>query len=244
MSGVVWRSSGWFLTVAVGKPGDSSGTTGQLSTQKRARPKLLCVSPVLCARRHTGFEAPQLRVSIEKKGLVHRKGAALLLLLFIYRDIEEQPNSQHPGRPALHTAGFKNRFRLAPPKNDAVFPPGWAHRRLACQWPATPAIGCGRSKNTKLLLNSELLALYLQALEADLMHKQHLEPACAQGCGKIWHNWPVIHSKVRHRGFVPVTETAATGMRAQGWADRKCAPWLDKTQLSTPKGALYYYDYV
>jgi hypothetical protein len=52
---------------------------------------------VFCARCRTDFEATQTRASITKKRFVHRKGPALLLLLFIYKDLEEQPEPQHPG---------------------------------------------------------------------------------------------------------------------------------------------------
>ena len=73
----------------VDKSGKSSGTTGQLSTQTTAAAKLLYLGPALCAARHTDFAATQTRASIQETALVHRKGATLLLLLFIYKAIKE-----------------------------------------------------------------------------------------------------------------------------------------------------------
>jgi hypothetical protein len=70
---------------------ESIGTTDRLSTQTGARAKLLHASPAFCPRRHTGFGVTQVGASIGKTGLVHSKGAALLLLLFIDIPIKEQP---------------------------------------------------------------------------------------------------------------------------------------------------------
>lgn len=80
-----WRST------AVYKSVESIGTTDRLSTQTGARAKLLHASPAFCPRRHTGFGVTQVGASIGKTGLVHSKGAALLLLLFIDIPIKEQP---------------------------------------------------------------------------------------------------------------------------------------------------------
>ena len=97
------------FAIDVGKPVDRFGTTGVLSTPKCATPKLLSASPAFCARGHTDFEATQTRVSIAKKRLVHRKGPALLLLLFIYKELEEQPKSQLPAPVAAQPADIKKK---------------------------------------------------------------------------------------------------------------------------------------
>lgn len=85
----LWDGKACRRAPVVDNPGNSSGTTGQLSTQNGDGPKLLSASPALCADRHTDFAAAQPRANIEQIGLVHRKWLALLLLLFIYRTIEE-----------------------------------------------------------------------------------------------------------------------------------------------------------
>jgi hypothetical protein len=58
------------------------------------------------------------------------------------------------------------------------------------------------------------------------------------------HNNPVIHRRAPFQEFVPVSGTAESAGGAQGSNQRKCAPRLAKTQLSTKIRAFYYYDYV
>ena len=70
-----------------------SGATEGLSTQKAAGPKLLSVRPANHTDRGTGLSAPQVAVSIDEKAVVHKKGLALLLLLFIYKTLKEQPKN-------------------------------------------------------------------------------------------------------------------------------------------------------
>ncbi|MBY0411383.1 MAG: hypothetical protein K2Q97_14985 [Burkholderiaceae bacterium] len=57
----------------------------------------MSASPVLCACRRTDFETTQTLVNIEKKRVIHKKQRALLLLLFIYTALEEQPKSKSSG---------------------------------------------------------------------------------------------------------------------------------------------------
>jgi hypothetical protein len=81
----------------VDNPGHGCRTTMRLSTELSNGPKLLSssrkVQPV-CA---TGFEAVQVRASIGKKRLVHKNRRALLLLLFIYRNIREEQGTTFSG---------------------------------------------------------------------------------------------------------------------------------------------------
>ena len=70
-----------------------SGATGGLSTQKAAAPKLLSVRHANHTDRGTGLSAPQVAVSIDEKAVVHKKWLALLLLLFIYKTLKEQPKN-------------------------------------------------------------------------------------------------------------------------------------------------------
>ena len=120
----------------VGKPVDRFGTTGVLSTPKCATPKLLSASPAFCARGHTDFEATQTRVSIAKKRLVHRKGPALLLLLFIYKELEEQPKSQLPA-PWRTNLRISNEKRGAFQKMDGCCPSACGSRHSAPSLPGT-----------------------------------------------------------------------------------------------------------
>ena len=82
------KAPGFFI---VDKPGDSFGTTGRLSTDPPQNPKLLSASIQVQGALRTYFQATQLRATIHKNNLVHKKWRPLLLLLFIYRTIEEQP---------------------------------------------------------------------------------------------------------------------------------------------------------
>ena len=70
-----------------------SGATEGLSTQKAAGTKLLSVRPANHTDRGTGLSAPQVAVSIDEKAVVHKKWLALLLLLFIYKTLKEQPKN-------------------------------------------------------------------------------------------------------------------------------------------------------
>ena len=70
-----------------------SGATGGLSTEKAASPKLLSVRHANHTGRGTGLSALQVAVSIDEKAVVHKKGLALLLLLFIYKTLKEQPKN-------------------------------------------------------------------------------------------------------------------------------------------------------
>ena len=79
-----------------------SGATGGLSTEKAASPKLLSVRHANHTGRGTGLSALQVAVSIGEKAVVHKKGLALLLLLFIYKTLKEQPKN---------ILGAKNRCR-------------------------------------------------------------------------------------------------------------------------------------
>ena len=70
-----------------------SGATEGLSIQNAAWPKLLSVRPANHTDRGTGLSALQVAVSIGEKAVVHKKGLALLLLLFIYKTLKEQPKN-------------------------------------------------------------------------------------------------------------------------------------------------------
>ena len=70
-----------------------SGATGGLSTQKAASPKLLSVRHANHTDRSTGLSALQVAVFIQEKAVVHKKWLALLLLLFIYKTLKEQPKN-------------------------------------------------------------------------------------------------------------------------------------------------------
>lgn len=69
------------------------GATGRLSTQKAASPKLLSVRHANHTDRSTGLSALQVPVFIQEKAVVHKKWLALLLLLFIYKTLKEQPKN-------------------------------------------------------------------------------------------------------------------------------------------------------
>jgi hypothetical protein len=80
----------------------SGGATTQLSTQKSAAPKLLSVSQRFHTDQRTWFFATQVRADIEKNAVVHKKGVALLLLLFQYKAFKEQPiNRREANRAGL-----------------------------------------------------------------------------------------------------------------------------------------------
>ena len=70
-----------------------SGSTGGLYTQKTATPKLLSVRHANHTDRGTGLSKKQVAVSIDEKAVVHKKWLALLLLLFIYKTLKEQPKN-------------------------------------------------------------------------------------------------------------------------------------------------------
>ena len=93
------------MAAAVDKAVGRNRTTGQLSTQNRAGRKLLSAGPALCAHRRTDFGPAQTLVRLEEKRLVHTRAPALLLLLSIYKAIEEQPEPQlRPGAAAARRA--------------------------------------------------------------------------------------------------------------------------------------------
>ncbi|HRM63246.1 MAG TPA: hypothetical protein PLZ14_04890 [Acidovorax temperans] len=80
----------------------SGRATTQLSTQKSAAPKLLSVSQRFHTDQRTWFFATQVRAAIEKNAVVHKKGVALLLLLFQYKAFKEQPiNRREANRAGL-----------------------------------------------------------------------------------------------------------------------------------------------
>ena len=91
-----------------------SGATEGLSTQKAAGPKLLSVRPANHTDRGTGLSALQVAVSIGEKTVVHKKCVALLLLLFIYKTLKEQPKNilgaQKP-QSSLQTLGRNQEVR-------------------------------------------------------------------------------------------------------------------------------------
>ena len=103
-----------------------SGATEGLSTQKAASPKLLSVRHANHTGRGTGLSALQVAVSIGEKAVVHKKGLALLLLLFIYKTLKEQPKNilGAPNR----CRGCQNRVGMA-----RCLPPKWAfEKRRPC----------------------------------------------------------------------------------------------------------------
>lgn len=97
------RTNGTFLGIPARarQPVIASGLWATLCTflaqphgypQKMARAQSCCMTGcVLCAHRRTGLRHPQVRASVEQNWFVHTKRHPLLLLLFIYKDKEEQP---------------------------------------------------------------------------------------------------------------------------------------------------------
>lgn len=103
-----------------------SGATGGLSTEKAASPKLLSVRHANHTGRGTGLSALQVAVSIGEKAVVHKKGLALLLLLFIYKTLKEQPKNILGAKNRCR--GCQNRVGMA-----RCLPPKWAlEKRRPC----------------------------------------------------------------------------------------------------------------
>lgn len=91
----------------VDKPGDIKSTTHGLSTAKSKRLKLLSPGVPVHPASATGFDGTQVLGSIEEISLVHRKGAALLLLLCIYRTFNGiTGTSAAPGFGAVGRVGW------------------------------------------------------------------------------------------------------------------------------------------
>ena len=126
-----------------------------MSTQNAASPKLLSVRRANHTGRGTGLSALQVAVSIDEKAVVHKKGLALLLLLFIYKTLKEQPKNILGAQNRCR--GCQNRVGMA-----RCLPPKWAlEKRRPCsaaryglRQPSAGSAGCksgqrgwgGRSK--------------------------------------------------------------------------------------------------
>ena len=163
--------------------GDSFCTTGQLSTRRCPMLKLLWMSPVLCACHPTGFEGPQTRASIRKNRFVHRKRGALLLLLFIYRDIGEQQKPARPRRcarttrPSVHAAiqtGSAWVCRLASPNTAALERAGD---------PPKGALRCWRDRMPGVLCGEQPVLYIRKARQRDRpLAKTTTQRGAAEGC--------------------------------------------------------------
>lgn len=90
---------------SVDKAVEKIRTTATLSTEDGDAAKLLPASPALCRACRTDFEGTQVPVTTGKTWLVHKKQAALLLLLFIYRTFKEQPAPRNAWDPCRNPTG-------------------------------------------------------------------------------------------------------------------------------------------